>query len=216
MILAVVRKNDLKWGALGLAILCMMGVAACLIWGNKEQEPISPIGGIAEGTFHFSLLPIFRQNDPRWAQEEIGGSKEPLREVGCIVSSMSMALAHYGIELFPDQLNSELKAKHGYTKKGWIKWNAITEITKQAITIEIPRVLNHVVIDSALKANQPVIAKVYLHGIIPHWILIVGKTEQEYLIKDPLGRINDLEKLSKFGSDIYAIRIVRRTKETAL
>lgn len=159
--------------------------------------------------FYFSRAPIYLQRDPRWANELIGGSKERLSAVGCTISAVSMALAHYGIVLPPDKLNGALKMNDGYTSAGWLKWAAISKVTHQNIFVEIPRSVTHTEIDKALQANQPVIAKILLYRTVPHWVVIIRKTEQEYLIKDPLGNGKDLELLSKFNSPIYAIRIIK-------
>jgi hypothetical protein len=201
------KKYTLLAVALGLALLC----AAGLLWFLRKPQQVQSIaasGGEAEKHYEISESPFFLQTDARWSDDEIGGSREPLRAVGCTICSVSMALAHHGIEMTPAQLNEKLKAGDGYTEQGWLKWNKITELTGRKIRIEIPQRLSHEVIDKALKARQPVIAKVFLNRVITHWVLIVGKSGLDYLIKDPLGDGRTLETLSKFGSDIYAIRIV--------
>lgn len=175
---------------------------------SSSAAGIAPVGGIETSPFHFLLSPIYRQNDPQWADDTIGGSHEPLALVGCTVSAVSMALAHYGIDLSPKKLNARIKKLDGYTGQGWLKWNTVTDITDGTIVVRIPRHPAHNLIDEALLAQRPVIAKVLLDRTISHWVLIVGKTGQEYLIKDPLGPGDVIEKLSKFQSDIYAIRIV--------
>lgn len=194
----------------------VVGLLAMILVFYKRDKPqvshIPPSGGAVEARYHFSDTPIFLQTDARWASQEIGGSRELLRAVGCTLCSVSMALAHYGLEMTPDKLNENLKIKDGFTAQGWLKWQAITEITGQKIRIDIPQSLSHKIIDQALKANQPVLAKILLGGSIQHWVLIVGKSGQEYLIKDPLGDGKSLDLLSKFGSDIFAVRIVAKVE----
>ena len=63
-------------------------------------------------------------------------------------------------------------------------------------------------IDTALQWGQPVIAKIRLYGIFPHWVLIVGKNGADYLVKDPLGDGKSLSKLAHHHR-IYAIRVVK-------
>jgi hypothetical protein len=53
---------------------------------------------------------------------------------------------------------------------------------------------------------------VFINRVIPHWVLIVGKDGRDYLMRDPLNDGKTLEKLSKYGSDIYGVRIVRPGK----
>jgi hypothetical protein len=204
-----------KFVLLGVSLGLMILLAATWVLFKRTPQPvhsIPPIGGISDGRFDFSVTPIFLQTDARWANNEIGGSRETLRAVGCTICSVSMALAHYGIEMRPDELNEQLKTKQGFTEQGWLKWNTVAEVTQQKIRIEIPARLSHQAIDNALKAEQPVLAKILLGGKIQHWVLIVGKSDQEYLIKDPLGDGRTLDPLSKFGSDIFAIRIVAKAR----
>jgi hypothetical protein len=207
--------NRTRFILLGVSFSLLILVIAIWFLSKRKPQPLQSIpstGGVSETQYHFSESPIFLQTDARWASAEIGGSREPLRAVGCTICSVSMALAHYGIEMLPDELNEQLKIKQGFTDQGWLKWNTVAEVTNQKIRIEIPTQLSHQAIDQALKADQPVLAKILLGGQIQHWVLIVGKTAQEYLIKDPLGNGKTLDILSKFGSDIYAIRIVAKVE----
>lgn len=202
-----------KYTLLAVALSLLLIGAATLFWFLKKPQQvqsIAAVGGAREADYQLSESAFFLQTDARWSKDEIGGSRESLGAVGCAICSVSMALAHHGIEMPPGQLNEKLKTKEGYTEQGWLKWNKITELTDRKIRIEIPERLTHEAIDRALKAKQPVIAKVFLNRFITHWVLIVGKAGHEYLIKDPLGDGRSLERLSKFGSDIYAIRIVTR------
>jgi hypothetical protein len=197
--------------ASSLSLVLLLALALFYLQRKPQQiQSIAAIGGASEERYHLSETPVFLQTDSRWSTDEIGGSRETLRSVGCTICSVSMALAHHGIDLPPNQLNEKLKAKEGYTEQGWLKWNKIAELTDKKIRIDIPEKLTHETIDKALQAKQPVIAKVFLNRIITHWVLIVGKSGQEYLIKDPLGDGKSLDTLSKFGSDIYAIRIVTK------
>jgi hypothetical protein len=202
-----------RYTLLAIALSLVLFCAVALFWFLQKPQQIQSIpatGGVSQESYQLSESPFFLQTDARWSKDEIGGSRETLRSVGCTICSVSMALAYHGIEMMPNQLNEKLKEKEGYTEQGWLKWNKIAELTDKKIRIEIPAKLTHEVIDKALKAGQPVIAKVFLNRTITHWVLIVGKSGQEYLIKDPLGDGKSLETLSKFGSDIYAIRIVSK------
>jgi hypothetical protein len=205
-----------RYTLLAMALSLVFFCAVALFWFLQKPQQIQSIpatGGVSQERYQLSESPFFLQTDARWSKDEIGGSRETLRAVGCTICSVSMALAYHGIEMMPNQLNEKLKEKEGYTEQGWLKWNKIAELTDKKVRIEIPEKLSHETIDKALKAEQPVVAKVFLNRFITHWVLIVGKSGQEYLIKDPLGDGKSLEMLSKFGSDIYAIRIV--TKVTA-
>ena len=65
-------------------------------------------------------------------------------------------------------------------------------------------------IDDALAKGDPVLVKVILHSGAQHWVLLVGRDQTDYLIKNPLGDGKTLDKLSSLGSDILAVRLIKR------
>ena len=46
-------------------------------------------------------------------------------------------------------------------------------------------------------------------GLVPHWVLIVGKDGREYLVKDPLDSSKTVTRLSMRSEKIEAIRTFR-------
>ncbi|MHC4388581.1 MAG: cysteine peptidase family C39 domain-containing protein [Planctomycetota bacterium] len=152
---------------------------------------------------------IYLQTDPRWADDRIGGSGEKMSAVGCTVCCICMALEHCGFEVDPGHLNELLKANNGYTRRGWVKWYTLSKLTANKISIELPAKPSFDLIDSTLRDGHTVIAKIFIRQKIPHWVLIVEKDGDEYLIKDPLGNGKTLEKLSKYKSDIHSIRMLK-------
>lgn len=205
--------SRLRMIVLGLLLL----VTSVYAWREirRKMQPavqsIAAVGGMNANT-HFAEQPIYFQHDPRWGKDTIGGSAETMADVGCTVSSLSMALAHHGIEMSPGQLNQQLKEKGGYTKEGWLIWHKVFEVTGGRVEITLPDQPTYALMDQALTAGQPIVANITMNGTVLHWVLIVGKAGQEYLIKDPLGN-GKLEKLSKFSSSVHAIRIVRKVHE---
>lgn len=53
-------------------------------------------------------------------------------------------------------------------------------------------------------------AEVIVPTGVQHWVLLVGRDQKEYLMKDPLGDGKSLQPLSSLGSDILAVRVVKR------
>ncbi len=154
--------------------------------------------------------PIYRQADTRWADERVGGSGEPLRLVGCTVCCLSMALDQHGIILSPAELNRRLQQNDGYTARGWVKWERLKQITGDTIRIRIPKNPTPHDIQAALTTGNPVLVKVSLGSAGMHWVLIVGRDQREYLVKDPLSDGLQLTTLSHFGSEILDVRIVEK------
>jgi hypothetical protein len=123
-----------------------------------------------------------------------------------------MALAQHGIECTPAELNRTLKAIDGYTSKGWVWWAAIEQATRGRVRVDVLRRPTHRDINKALAAGNPVVVKVAPPGMTQHWVLLVGRDGHEYLMKDPLDTTRIKKPVSLLGSDILAVRVVRRNR----
>ena len=200
--------------AIRLAAIVVAGVVMLAAWwflpGRRAEVHLSPVSAEAVPLSAFATEPIYLQTDPQWAGEKVGGSGEPLRWVGCTICCLSMALAHHGINLNPLELNQKLKADGGYTYRGWVKWDALRRVSSEQVRVELPRNPSNQDIERALAEGSPVLVKVILRSGAQHWVLLVGRNQKEYLMKNPLGDGKSLEPLSSLGSDILAVRIVRR------
>ncbi|HYV29339.1 MAG TPA: C39 family peptidase [Candidatus Eisenbacteria bacterium] len=192
-----------------LGVLLLAGVFT--IWRTRghNSPPIAARGGELFRNFSSLGTPFYLQRDPRWKDQTIGGSGESLGKVGCAVASLAMALHHYGVEMTPAELNQWLKTHSGYTARGWLKWESVSRVSQGKCTVELIPTPSHADLDTALKNHQPVLAKVLIRHVVPHWVLIVGKEGQEYSIRDPLGDGKSLKPLSSYGSDIYGVRIIQ-------
>jgi len=184
-------------------------MAGVLFKRGRNSPPIASRGGEPFSNFTTIETPFYAQQDARWKDEEVGGSHEKLADVGCTVCSLAMALGHFGVRLTPKELNDSIKRHDGYTWRGWLKWETVVKVSGGKVDVEILAKPSHADIDAALKRGQPVLAKVFIHQVIPHWVLIVGKDNTEYLIRDPLGDDATLEALSKIDSDVYGVRIIK-------
>ena len=171
---------------------------------------IPPRGGTPMNRLVLKAEPIHLQTDPRWSESKLGGSGERFGSVGCAVCCVSMGLAQFGINLRPDSLNGRLERAGGFTDQGWLKWEAVEDVTDGRASIRVIDAPEFAHIDRALSDGEPVLAKVLISGRIAHWVLIVGKSGLDYLIKDPLGDGRTLNTLAEYRSDIHAIRIVSK------
>jgi ABC-type bacteriocin/lantibiotic exporter with double-glycine peptidase domain len=130
--------------------------------------------------------------------------------VGCTLCCLSMALSANGYVIDPLILNREIKKNKGYTKTGLLIWNSVYRITKNKYKVAVPAFPSHSEIDDQLKNKNPVIIKIFLNNVIYHWVLIVGKEENEYLVFDPLNHKKTARLLSEYESKIYSMRYVRK------
>lgn len=170
------------------------------------------MGGESFQNFPAIQTPIYLQTDIRWRDVPIGGSNEKLGNVGCTLCCLAMAMESYGVAQTPPQLNELLKSVHGFTKDGLIKWESVSKISGGKVHVNYSSPLSFQTIDRALTNRQPVIAKIFLNGLAAHWVLIVGKEGTEYLVCDPLGNGESLNKLSDYNSGIHASRVVKSLK----
>lgn len=58
--------------------------------------------------------PLYKQCDPKWGNQQIGTSSKTICQVGCLMSSVAMALSGVGHNYNPSTLNSWLKGHGGY------------------------------------------------------------------------------------------------------
>jgi hypothetical protein len=204
-----------KWKRrLAAAFVFIAILAGGMFWylRGRDSPPIAAAGGVAFTNFAPIATPHYLQRDPQWKDDTIR-SGETLGKVGCTVSSLAMALAHYGISFTPKTLNEALKTNEGYTRRGWLQWRAVTKISSGKVSVRVLDKPAHSDIDAALRAQNPVLVKVFINRVIPHWVIVVGKEGMDYLMRDPLNDDKTLTHVATYASDIYGVRIVEPTKE---
>lgn len=152
---------------------------------------------------------FYSQNDPRWDKETIGGSSEKIANVGCTLCSVAMAITGLGSEMTPKELNAALKEHGGYTDEGWLIWDAVSD-ANPAVTVSVASQMDHPLLDGALRDGAYPIVKFWLPSGVPHWVVIIGKEGQEYLVLDPLQDASAVP-LSSRTQKIEAIRLVRKS-----
>ena len=204
-------KSSRKLRLLVLGITGLLAILAVLVLRSRgwNSSAIACRGGEAFRDFPVIETPVYLQHDRAWEAERIGGTGETLGKVGCTVCCLAMGLAHFGIQQTPKELNEWLKTHQGYSLRGWLRWETVSKLTAGKAYVDFRAPLNHETIDAALKARQPVLAKVFLNRVITHWLLVVGKDGTEYLVRDPLGDGRKLDRLSRYSGGVHAIRILK-------
>ncbi|HIP29309.1 MAG TPA: hypothetical protein EYG83_00650 [Sulfurospirillum arcachonense] len=194
-----------------LITITLLIILVIVLW--KKFQPVERVGAITSisSTKTQNIEPIkipsfYNQRDKRWASEKLGNTNETVGKVGCLVSSVCMNFSYYNKDITPKEMNSKLRELGGYTSRGWLIWGRLTDISEDKLSVSFPK-LSHKRIDTYLLEKKPVLAKVYIHKVIPHWVLIVGKKNSEYLMLDPLTN-GEESKVSSYGNYIYSIRIL--------
>jgi len=203
-------KNK-KWILIGLFVTLLFVV----LWINKDKFLVDTTHAItAKSTTTIKNIPLikvptfYNQRDKSWASDRLGNTDETVGKVGCLISSVGMNLSYYGIGMNPKKINEKLTKVEGFTSRGWLVWSKLSTITNDKVTISFPK-LSHENIEKYLLQKEPVLAKLYINRVIPHWVLIVGEKEGEYLMLDPL-RDEKPIKFSSYGSYIYSIRVMEK------
>lgn len=69
--------------------------------------------------------PLFKQCDARWANQQLGSSSNTICSAGCLMSSVSMALAGTGYDTDPSRLNAWLTKNGGYVSGDLFVWASV-------------------------------------------------------------------------------------------
>ena len=132
---------------------------------------------------------LFKQFDYRWKDDVI--VHETIGEVGCLMSSTSMALNGHGIgNMDPHTLNIWLQRNHGYTDQDDMEESVVPKIDpehvswNETIGMHTSNDIELVSILKSLSLGEPVIANV-MHG--RHFVLVVGaeRNSTTLYVNDP-------------------------------
>ncbi len=170
----------------------------------------------AGGVYFFAreVLPVprFAQDDPRWADDELGPAPSTMAEEGCAVSSAAMVLAFYGQDIDPGRLNGFLSENGGYTPQGWLYWEKAADYHPGLARHAYEDLPSYFLIDWNLVRGNPVIVRIHLPNGITHFVVIVGKAGFDYLIQDPAsGGVDGVYPLRKLAPEIEALRFYEKT-----
>ena len=173
----------LLWGGgVLVAGAIYFGIPAFLAWKHE----VSSSGGLYF-VHHVEIpVPIFSQNDPRWALELLGPTNDTVGQAGCAITSAAMVLSAYGVDTDPDRLNQYLTTNGGFTSNGWLYWEKAAQIAPggqvEKAYEDLP---SYALIDQNLLAGNPVIVRLKLHNGKTHFVVLLGKDGWDYLIQDP-------------------------------
>jgi len=195
-----------------LLVLALLGAGGWWAHGwTAKRSPLEPSGGLWFPRAVLHDVPHFAQADARWASQRLGPTPGSLGAEGCAVASAAMVLASYGADLDPGRLNSFLKTNGGFTDRGWLYWEKAAEYPPVVARHVYEDDASHFLIDWNLLRGNPVIVRLRYPDGITHFVVIVGKSGHEYLIRDPGRRFADgIYALSEFGSPVEALRFYEK------
>ncbi|MBQ9818521.1 MAG: SH3 domain-containing protein [Proteobacteria bacterium] len=152
-------------------------------------------------------VPLFAQGDSRWGGDYMGKSGKTIKQIGCAMTSTTMALNKTSGKSFtPKDMNKYLNNNGGYTSGGAIYWGTAAKYVNKSYTAKSYTKGN---VDGELNAGRPVVISVKSEG---HWVCVAGrKSDGTYIIHDPAGG----KVLSGSWSSSY-IKVSGYTKGTCL
>lgn len=155
-------------------------------WVRVDEPYQPPQGAMA--------IPPLSQRDPRWANDKMGNSTCTVGRFGCLITSITMALRWFGKDVDVKELNNWLSNEGGYVSgTGNLYWGAIPQLFQDVYMhtaincVSIPAPLDK--IDALLAQGIPAIVEVDFHPatapVDQHWVLVIGKDGDDYIINDP-------------------------------
>ena len=121
--------------------------------------------------------PLYSQCDSKWANDKVGTSDRTICQIGCLISSASMALSGVGKSYNPGTINKWLTSNGGYANKNLFVW---ASINKLGLTFK--GFVANSQIKSNLDAGNVVILNVHNGG---HWVLAYAYDGNNILVNDP-------------------------------
>lgn len=151
-----------------------------------SPEPVSVVvAGAPDITMKDSAS--FRQDNDVWGADVLGQTSDSLERYGCTLTSVANAVSNVtGKAISPQMLNAKLGDVEGYTSRGWLIWSKVSEATDGAVRVAVHSAPSHDAIDACMRDGSYPIVKIKLGGVIPHWVMLVGRRNGEYLMRDPL------------------------------
>lgn len=148
----------------------------------------------------------YRQDDERWAKDQLGDSSFTMKSSGCLVSCIASAVSMERMEeVTPGELNAIFSEYNVYDGEGNIQWSAIENI--DGYSVNVYNDVEEQVIYQWLSEGHYPIVRVRVNGVGNwHYVLVVGLEDQEYICMDPLK--NELTRLPQYLSRVYAVRVV--------
>ena len=138
---------------------------------------------------------LLSQQDPQWKQQQLGFDNSiTIGTDGCALTCLTMLVNGYGFSETPATINKKLAdmgSGVGFLG-GLIVWGALTQafpkIAYQRIILCQDQPAPVADIDASLAAGQPVIVQLDRSpspGLQSHWVVLVSKQAEDYLMLDP-------------------------------
>lgn len=193
-----------------VAVVVVIAVVLLVIAGGYSVRHIytKSYGAIIHPTRDFRLAEVsyYLQNDPEWSGDIIGDSDATLGGTGCLVTCVAAVLETLGVDVTPGELNARLTEVGGYEIDSLI-WNKLGA-AYPGVDYRYSRIFTVGTIERDLEAGLlPIVNVRYNDGDAPHWVVILGAEDGEYMVYDPLNSEREPIPLSVHGK-VYSYRVL--------
>lgn len=156
-------------------------------WHCIPSQP--PVSAPPVGEYIGKVIPLW-QRDLRWTNVKLGTSNTTIGSHGCLLTDITMYTNWLlGTNYTPSQMNEIIKGVNGFVQGNLFRfaslWEAFPEIGADKLIRTPLTPANLSVIDAILADDRPVIVETRMNKRSEHWVFIVGKTNERYLINDP-------------------------------
>lgn len=137
------------------------------------------------------------QNDSRWAATTLGYGPQAIKDWGCLTTALTMVLNGCGYGETPDTVSQKMVAIgafHGAAINAFRIGEAFPGLALGKLVDCESSPAPLAAIDAELEAGKPVLACVDQSpaaGVQDHWVVLVGKEGDDYLMLDPWGYKGD-------------------------
>lgn len=158
-------------------------------------QPVAAPAPAAGGYPVSTLVSHLSQRDARWTNIPLAnmGGAPSIGRWGCLMTCLTMTANFYGHAVTPDQYNLLMVQRGGFTNGYFTRWDALHVVYPDIVfdaKVEFgPALIGR--IDASLQAGRPVTALVDLTPNTAysdndqHWVLILQRSGNDYLINDP-------------------------------
>ena len=205
-----------------LAVLLLLGAGSAFIALRYPSAVVglirggNPVAAYVEGSADIVLTDraTYRQDANDWASDTLGQTSDTMADYGCTVTSVANAITNVtGRQMSPKVLNAALSQINGYTSRGWLIWSKITEATNGAVQITVHDTPTQAGIEACMTDGGYPIVKIKLGGVVPHWVMLTGRLNGAYLMRDPLrgGPSDPAIAVSTRARQIHSLRCLSKT-----
>ena len=205
--------RKIKASARGAAILTIMAALSGCVSAPSQSALTQSFAPQSAASKSGAILALpdtvyFHQQDPRWARQALGGTKDTLHSHGCLVSAVAMAMSNLGFYTDPGDLAARLTAAKGFTNRGWLIWNKLEAVTNGKAKTQFYDSHDDDTIRQCMQRGFYPLVKFDLPSGQSHWAVVIAETSDGFYVRDPMVSASSPIPLKARAPGIDAVRCI--------